>query len=487
MLPLLLGLGGSALAGTGALTALGAFGTPLAAGAIGSGLGSFLETGDLGQGIQTGLMSFLGGKALGAAFGGGAGAGASTMTGAAPVGGATAVNRVNIGGSSVNALQSVPVNSANLGAQFANSPAMTAGVQPLTDTLSQGAVSAPLKDGLGSSLAGNAGSSTGGTFSNFLQSDAIQKGVLDPGAMGAVGTAGLMGLMGGQQGGFASPDEKYIPEAKAQDRKLAAIPAGYKPGIDPELNYFQPYSLSAKGLKEGGEVPTPKRLSDALKEKLMDEYDSRKDIYKKGELGQVSQTLADRRAQMDSIKEMYKDHPELMERATGKRLFKKQEGGLTDIADNPMDVMGGAETPEMIPNDKEIINDAVDAIKGEDPQPEMALGRFLSRYGEEALQDLVQRVQSGEFDQNAQVEEGKVNGAGDGMDDLIPAKLEGEDDVVLSDGEFIVPADVVSGLGNGSSDAGSKALYDMMDRVREMRTGKKEQPKQVPQGEMLPV
>ena len=164
-----------------------------------------------------------------------------------------------------------------------------------------------------------------------------------------------------------------------------------------------------------------------------------------------------------------------------------QEGGLTDLAKNPMDVMGGAETPEMIPNDKEIINDAVDAIKGKDPQPEMALGRFLSRYGEDALKDLVQRVQSGEFDRNAEVEEGKVNGAGDGMDDLIPAKLEGEDDVVLSDGEFIVPADVVSGLGNGSSDAGSKALYDMMDRVREMRTGKKEQPKQVPQGEMLPV
>ena len=73
------------------------------------------------------------------------------------------------------------------------------------------------------------------------------------------------------------------------------------------------------------------------------------------------------------------------------------------------------------------------------------------------------------------------------MDDLIPAKLEGEDDVVLSNDEFIVPADVVSGLGNGSSDAGSKALYDMMDRVREMRTGKKEQPKQVPQGDMLPA
>jgi hypothetical protein len=58
---------------------------------------------------------------------------------------------------------------------------------------------------------------------------------------------------------------------------------------------------------------------------------------------------------------------------------------------------------------------------------------------------------------------------------------------VLSDGEFIVPADVVSGLGNGSTDAGADSLYEMMDRVRQLRTGKKEQPDQVPQGEMLPA
>ena len=112
---------------------------------------------------------------------------------------------------------------------------------------------------------------------------------------------------------------------------------------------------------------------------------------------------------------------------------------------------------------------------------------FLARYGEEALRDLVERVQSGEFDQNAMVDEGMVNGAGDGMDDMIPATLEGEQDVVLSDGEFIVPADVVSGLGNGSSDAGAKSLYEMMDRVREMRTGMAEQPEQVPQEMMLPA
>ena len=139
------------------------------------------------------------------------------------------------------------------------------------------------------------------------------------------------------------------------------------------------------------------------------------------------------------------------------------------------------------PNDKELISEAVDAIKGKDDNPQVVLARFVSRYGEEALRDLVERVQTGQFDENAETTEGKVSGVGDGMDDMIPATLEGEQDVVLSDGEFIVPADVVSGLGNGSTDAGSKSLYEMMDRVREMRTGGTAQPKQVPQSKMLPA
>ena len=73
------------------------------------------------------------------------------------------------------------------------------------------------------------------------------------------------------------------------------------------------------------------------------------------------------------------------------------------------------------------------------------------------------------------------------MDDMIPASLEGEQDVLLSDGEFVVPADVVSGLGNGSSDAGADKLEDMMDRVRELRTGGKMQPPDIPDEMMLPA
>ena len=68
-----------------------------------------------------------------------------------------------------------------------------------------------------------------------------------------------------------------------------------------------------------------------------------------------------------------------------------------------------------------------------------------------------------------------LKGDGDGMSDSIPATINGKQPARLADGEFVVPADVVSHLGNGSSDAGAKKLYKMMDKVRVARTGKKKQ------------
>jgi hypothetical protein len=72
-----------------------------------------------------------------------------------------------------------------------------------------------------------------------------------------------------------------------------------------------------------------------------------------------------------------------------------------------------------------------------------------------------------------------LKGPGDGMSDNIPATIAGKQPARLANEEFVVPADVVSHLGNGSSEAGAKALYKMMDRVRQARTGKKAQGKQI--------
>jgi len=78
-------------------------------------------------------------------------------------------------------------------------------------------------------------------------------------------------------------------------------------------------------------------------------------------------------------------------------------------------------------------------------------------------------------------------GMGDGMSDDIPSSIDGEQPAALSEGEFVVPADVVSGLGNGSSDAGAEQLYAMMDRIRKARTGNKEQGKEITAERFMPA
>ena len=82
---------------------------------------------------------------------------------------------------------------------------------------------------------------------------------------------------------------------------------------------------------------------------------------------------------------------------------------------------------------------------------------------------------------------GYLDGPGDGMSDSIPATIEDRQPARLADGEFVVPADVVSHIGNGSSKAGAKRLYMMMDNIRHARTGNKKQGKQINPDKFLPA
>lgn len=80
-----------------------------------------------------------------------------------------------------------------------------------------------------------------------------------------------------------------------------------------------------------------------------------------------------------------------------------------------------------------------------------------------------------------------LSGGGDGMSDDIPAVIGNKQPARLADGEFVIPADVVSHLGNGSSKAGAKQLYAMMDRIRKKRTGKKSQAPEVKVRNLMPA
>jgi hypothetical protein len=80
-----------------------------------------------------------------------------------------------------------------------------------------------------------------------------------------------------------------------------------------------------------------------------------------------------------------------------------------------------------------------------------------------------------------------LNGPTDGMADKLPANIDGKQEARLSHGEFVIPADVVSHLGNGNSSAGAERLYSMMDRIRQARTGTKKQGKKINPNKYVPA
>ena len=80
-----------------------------------------------------------------------------------------------------------------------------------------------------------------------------------------------------------------------------------------------------------------------------------------------------------------------------------------------------------------------------------------------------------------------LRGGTDGMADKIQTDIDGKQPARLSHGEFVIPADVVSHLGNGNSDAGADVLYDMMAKVRKARTGTPKQGKQINPRKYTPV
>ena len=154
---------------------------------------------------------------------------------------------------------------------------------------------------------------------------------------------------------------------------------------------------------------------------------------------------------------------------TGTNIKRFQAGGIAS-----------AMAPQEL-NDKELILEAVKAFKGEVPREQAlsVLSEVAARFGEDAVMDLAEKAQKGAIAQTDRPSEGRINGAGDGMDDMVPANLEGQEDILLSQDEYILPADFVSHVGNGSSEAGAKKIDRAVDNVRMQRTGTAEQAPQI--------
>lgn len=137
-------------------------------------------------------------------------------------------------------------------------------------------------------------------------------------------------------------------------------------------------------------------------------------------------------------------------------LIRYQEGGMTD---------GGNQLLEM----------TVMAIRGELPDgSDEVIARFIDTYGNDVFMQLREQVLQ-EVVPGAQTQ-GMIRGEGGGMDDEVMGMIGSSQPVAVSPGEYIVPADAVSGLGDGSSDAGAARLDELVENVRRARTGTAKQP-----------
>ena len=141
---------------------------------------------------------------------------------------------------------------------------------------------------------------------------------------------------------------------------------------------------------------------------------------------------------------------------------------------------GGMVDPAMQMDDRTVVKEAMAALAGQSPNPDAAIAMFIDRFGEEALQALMQKMQGG-------MDGRYMQGPGDGLSDSIPATVDGQQPSALSSGEFVIPADAVSHLGNGSNEAGAKELYSMIDRLRQARTGSPTPPPAIDQRGVMPV
>lgn len=160
------------------------------------------------------------------------------------------------------------------------------------------------------------------------------------------------------------------------------------------------------------------------------------------------------------------EKPEPMPKLPGEEEGEDDEE-TEDDEENGADEEDGSASPEERDN-KRIVVEAMQALQGKHDNPDFALNEYIATYGQKDLDELRKMI-TGKVPQRAA--EGRlIEGPGSGLDDRVRARV-GDQPVLLSDGEYVIPADVVSHLGNGSTQGGVRVIEAMMDRVRRARTG----------------
>jgi len=167
-----------------------------------------------------------------------------------------------------------------------------------------------------------------------------------------------------------------------------------------------------------------------------------------------------------------------------------QVGGMVPPSDGigslpgagEMDMPRGVENLEMLVQQDPLLQETVDALIGSHPNAQHIINAAIDKYGRDLIMALARMVQG-----SGARETTYVPGESGGLADAVPAVIDNTVPANLSSGEFVVPADVVGHLGDGNNENGAQKLHGMMDRVREEKTGRVEQPGPIDEEEVLPV
>ena len=286
------------------------------------------------------------------------------------------------------------------------------------------------------------------------------------------------------------------PQVISRQKRPYAVNTDYLPGLNPEILYFDPATLNpAAQTMMGDGTPAFETINPMVSnqdiysnvsrggfdmpsqgvptQNVIDPYQKYTGVAPPSLLNMPAITGPAMNLQppapiplsLDEEPDMVEDLSALEKAAALKGAFLFNEGGDTSI--DPL------------------IKEAKAFIMGE-TEDDSIVQKFVEKYGtdaylalrEEVLQTLIPNAQT----------EGLIAGRGNGgMDDDLRGNIGGKETIAVSQDEFIVPADVVSMLGDGSSDAGAKELYDMMDRVRTEKYGTKEQAKPIDNSKVLPA
>ena len=162
-----------------------------------------------------------------------------------------------------------------------------------------------------------------------------------------------------------------------------------------------------------------------------------------------------------------------------------QEGGDVEVTQETDKVEQLMQNPviqeKMSEGDRELLRNASLVVLGRLEDDGSIIQRFVELFGEEAYERLKSELMP-QGEQNI----GLIEGEGGGMDDMVDGQLGDQQKVALSPGEYIVPADVVSNLGDGNNEQGAAIMDDFLNRVRIEKHGTTKQPDPINLDNVMP-